>query len=197
MPVPPRPPPRLLETAPLEDEPTVVWSPPDWDLGLDEGATNAEGPVSNPGSSPRGSIPDAAPRPAVEVETRRVSAQSVQLTRLAYEVWTKNRVYNLDGTMCCYEVIDLATGQSQEHHPFLGARLVGGQRRSGEDSELSFPLPVPGSDAVFQKTDENEGIRLAVTSAVTRVILHVHRVDVRVPERDQAWGKITRTGLGP
>ncbi len=197
MPVPPRPPPRLLATAPLEDEPTVVWSPPDWDLGLDEGATNAENLLSPPASSPRGSVPDGGPRPAVEVETRRVSAQSVQLTRLAYEVWTKNRVYNLDGTMCCYEVIDLATGQSQEHHPFLGARLVGGQRRTGEDSELSFPLPVPGSDAVFQKNDENKGIRLAVTSAVTRVILHVHRVDVRAPERDQAWGKITRTGLGP
>jgi len=197
MPATPRPPHRRLATAPVvEDDPTVVWSPPDWDLGLDEGVTNAD-PARGPASSPRGSIPDGAPRPAVEVETRRVSAQSVQLTRLAYEVWTKNRVYNLDGTMCCYEVIDLASGQSQEHHPFLGARLVGGQRRSGEDSELSFPLPVPGSDAVFQKIDENKGIRLAVTSAVTRVILHVHRVDVRAPERDQAWGKITRTGLGP
>jgi hypothetical protein len=165
----------------FDEGPTVSWSPPD----CDDAPT---GPVSVPRSA------EVPQRPAVEVETRRVSAQSVQLTRLAYEVWTKNRVYNLDATMCCFEVIDLASGQNQEQHPFIGARLVGGQRRTGEDSELSFPLPVPGSDAVFQKSDSEKGIRLAVTSAVTRVILHVHRVDVRVPERDVAWGRITRNG---
>jgi hypothetical protein len=177
-----QPKPSLATLALFDEGPTISWSTPD----EDEVATN-------PISSPRDSA-EAPKRPVVEVETRQVSAQAVQLTRLAYEVWTKNRVYNLDGTMCCYEVIDLASGQSQEQHPFIGARLVGGQRRTGEDSELSFPLPVPGSDAVFQKSDSEKGIRLAVTSAVTRVILHVHRVDVRVPDRDHAWGKITRTG---
>jgi|SoiMethySBSTD1v2_1073268.scaffolds.fasta_scaffold04902_4 hypothetical protein len=175
---------RNVETLALYDGgPTVVWSPPDWDDGS-----------TSPASAQRPTGAASQPRPVVEVETRRVPAQTAQLTRLAYEVWTKNRVYNLDATMCCFEVIDLASGQVQSQHPFIGARLVGGQRRMGEDSELSFPLPVPGADAVFQKHDPAKGIRLAVTSAVTRVILHVHRVEVRGPDRDQAWGKITRTG---
>jgi hypothetical protein len=182
---PPRRPSRAPAPRSSDDEPTVVWSPPDWDP--EDDATRTE---SDPRSS-RGSMPDSVPRPPVEVEVRKISPQAVRQAQLAYEIWTKNRVYNIDATMLCIEVIDLATGRSNANHPFIGARLVGGQLRSGEASELSFPLPAPGSDAVFQKVDEHSRIRLAVTSAVTRVILHVHRVDVRGPERDHAWGRIT------
>jgi hypothetical protein len=175
-----RPPPTF------EDE-TIVWSPPDWDAEDDATITEPE-PI-------RPSVTET-PRAAVEVEVRKISPQAVKHVRIAYEIWTKNRVYNLDANLQCFDVIDLATGTSNEHHPFVGARLVGGQlrEREGEHAELSFPLPAPGSDAVFQKMDDQQRIRLAVTSSVTRVILHIHQVEVRGPERDHAWGRITRTG---
>ena len=167
-----------------------MWSPPDWDA--DDDAT-----ITEPEPEPfRPSVTESPQRPPIEVEVRKISPQAVKHVRIAYEIWTRNRVYNLDASLQCFDVIDLATGTSNERHPFVGARLVGGQlrEREGEHAELSFPLPAPGSDAVFQKTDEQQRIRLAVTSSVTRVILHVHRVEVRGPERDHAWGRITRTG---
>ena len=148
-------------------------------------ATNADPPA--PVSSPRASVPAAPHAPWSRWRRGGCRAQSVQLTRLAYEVWTKNRVYNLDGTMCCFEVIDLrpARARSTTLHRRASGRWAAPNRRG---QRALFPLPVPGSDAVFQKTDDDRGIRLAVTSAVTRVILHVHRVDVRAR---------ARSGLGP
>jgi hypothetical protein len=166
-----------------DDEPTtVIWAPPDWLPEEGEAATSEPLPTSE--------------RPAVEVDVRSISGAAAvgAHARRAFEIWTRNRVYALDGTLECIEVIDLATGRSNPHHPFLGARLVGGQTRSEQSNELSFPLPVPGSDAVFQKFDRHNRIRLSVTSRVTRVLLHVHRVMVTAGERDNAWSTLTRTG---
>lgn len=162
-----------------DDEPTIVWSPPDW-LPEDSDA----------------SAPEPTERPLVEVDVRAISGAAAigAHARRAFEIWTGNRVYSLDGTLECIEVIDLATGRSNPNHPFLGARLVGGQTRSEQSNELSFPLPVPGSDAVFQKFDRQNRIRLSVTSRVTRVLLHVHRVTVTAGERDNTWSTLTRTG---
>jgi hypothetical protein len=173
---------------PTFDDETVVWSPPDWDPDDDNTQTDPQPEPVPP------SVAEAPQRAAVEVEMRKISPQAVKHARIAYEIWTRNRVYNLDASLQCFDVIDLATGTSNERHPFVGARLVGGQMRQGEHAELSFPLPAPGADAVFQKTDEQQRIRLAITSTVTRVILHVHQVEVRGPERDHTWGRITRTG---
>ena len=181
--------PRFLRP-PAPDAETIVWSPPDWDADEDNTLTDRDPEPVRP------SVTESPQRAPVEVEFRKISAQAVKHVRIAYEIWTKNRVYNLDSNLQCFDVIDLATGTSNERHPFVGARLIGGQlrERDGENAELSFPLPAPGADAVFSKTDEHQRIRLAVTSSVTRVILHVHQVEVRGPERDHAWGRITRTG---
>jgi hypothetical protein len=165
-----------------DDEPTrVEWAPPDFDATIDDSAPALE----------------TIPRPAVEVEDRRISPVGLRHAQHAYEIWTKNRVYNLDARLECMGVIDLASGQNNAQHPFLGMRLVGGQSQGEEGTELSYPLPVPGSDAVFQKMDKRGKIRLSVTSRVTRVILHVKRVKVQSQERDTAWGNITATGTNP
>lgn len=165
------------------EEPGVVWSPPDWSPGDEAAAAN-----------PRDSVPEIAPRPQIEVEVRRLSGPAAlgPHARRTYEIWTKNRVYSVDSKLECVEVIDLATGRSDPNHAFLGARLAGGQTRHKKTNELTFPLPTVGSEAVFQKRDRQQRIRLSVTSQVTRVILHVHRVKVGTGERDGAWGKITR-----
>ena len=132
-------------------------------------------------------------RPPVEVEVRKLSPNAARRAPPAYEVWTKNRVYSLDPTLVCTEVIDLATGQNDTKHPFIGGQLVGGQRRVNDNNELTFPLPTPGSEAVFQTRDSNKRPRLVVTSKVTRVILHVQVVRVDQRQKDDTWGAITST----
>ena len=64
------------------------------------------------------------------------------------------------------EVIDLETGRSDQQHPLLNSRLVGGQLNCDQGSELTFPVPTPGSEAVLQGMDGKGRMRLQVTSRV-------------------------------
>ena len=163
---------------------THIGPPPNFDLAAG-GVVPQE--RSSPVASPR------VERPPVEVEVRKLSPNAARRAPPAYEVWTKNRVYSLDPTLVCTEVIDLATGQNDTKHPFIGGQLVGGQRRVNDNNELTFPLPTPGSEAVFQTRDSNKRPRLVVTSKVTRVILHVQVVRVDQRQKDDTWGAITST----
>jgi hypothetical protein len=131
-------------------------------------------------------------RPPVEVEVRRVSSAASVSRKAppAYEIWTKNRVYALDGTMRCVEVIDLASGRTETKHPFVGAQLVGGQLNVDDNNELTFPLPTPGAEAVFQTVDAAGRPRLSLTSRVTRVLLHVQVVRVAEKQSDDTWDVI-------
>jgi hypothetical protein len=143
--------------------------------------------------TPPGGVPaEIIERPPIEVEVRKISSANVlaKRTQCAYEIWTKNRVYSLDVGLSCIEVIDLASGQTEAKHPFLGASLVGGQARTQAGTELTFPLPTPGAEAVFQAIDAQQRIRLSITSRVTRVILHVQRVQVGTEQRDSTWDQI-------
>lgn len=149
--------------------------------------------------TPPGGVPVEPPeRPPIEVEVRKISSANVlgKRTQCAYEIWTKNRVYSLDVGLACIEVIDLASGRSEKKHPFIGARLVGGQCRTSAGNELTFPLPTPGSEAVFQAIDAHNRVRLSITSKVTRVILHVQRVQVGPDQRDSTWDQIA-SSRGP
>jgi hypothetical protein len=175
----PRPP-----TPERPGEKTVVGPPADFKLSPAKRRS---------GRPPPGAQGDWVPRPPIEVEVRKVSGANALARRVApaYEVWTKNRVYALDVRMVCVDVIDLATGQSDTRHPFMGGHLVGGQQRKGQSSELSFPLPTPGSEAVFQTLDPGGRPRLMVTSKVTRVLLHVQVVKVTQDQQDVTWDTIT------
>ncbi|MCC6216718.1 MAG: hypothetical protein IT376_17795 [Polyangiaceae bacterium] len=161
---------------------------------LDEG-TGFTRSKTSPSSPPR--PPEPAARPPVEVELRdiRNSAALARHGQRAFEIWTKNRSYALDAKFECWEVVDLATGAADPNHAFLGCRMVGGQRRTETGRTLlSFPLPTPGAEAVFQKFDANGKMKMSITSKVKRVIVYVHVVRVDVPEQEAVWGKITRTG---
>lgn len=175
--------PKKRRTSRPPPERTHIGPPPNFDLAAGRGAGAPE--PSSPVASPR------VDRPPVEVEVRKLSPNAARRAPPAYEIWTKNRVYALDPTLVCTDVIDLATGQSDAKHPFLGGQLVGGQRRVNDNNELTFPLPTPGSEAVFQTLDMNRRARLVVTSKVTRVILHVQVVRVDERQKDDTWGAIT------
>jgi hypothetical protein len=149
-------------------------------------------PTPHDQTPPGGTPVEPVERPPIEVEVRKISSTHVLGKRppCAYEIWTKNRVYSLDVGLSCIEVIDLASGRSETNHPFIGARLVGGQNRTDAGNELTFPLPTPGAEAVFQAVDAQNRVRLSLTSRVTRVILHVQRVQVGASERDSTWDRI-------
>ena len=187
-------------------EETIVGPPADFDLGGGRRVRASQVQVSESSrSQPRSRASEVEPsspahkavaeRPPIEVEVRKVSNATSLARRVppTFEIWTKNRVYALDSTMQCMDVIDLSTGHSDKRHPFIKGRLVGGQRRVGDTNELTFPLPVPGSEAVFQILDANGRPRLVVTSRVTRAIVHVQVVRVSEQQREDALDKIAST----
>ncbi len=184
-------------------EPTIVGPPPDVEPTLVGSAPVGWTPETEPPPAVRvQAAPEPPPppesRPPVEVEVRSIKNPATLARRQlpTYELWTKNRVYNLDSTLSCIEVIDLASGRTDKKHTLLGAQLVGGQMRTSDGNELSYPLPTPGSDAVFQKLDAKGRVRLVMTSKVTRIILHVQLVRVIADESEVTWDHIASSRHG-
>ena len=86
----------------------------------------------------------------------------------AAEVWTKRRMYGLDSSFRCIEILDRKTGEPETTHEMLGARLGGGRLRMRDTVRYSYPLPLPGMEAMFSK-----GKKHGYTSAVEKMIVRV------------------------
>ena len=73
--------------------------------------------------------PTGARRPAIDVElvVERKTAPYVDRPWTAVEIWTQNRVYSVDASMVCLEVVDKTTGKPEPRHPLVGAHLVAGR----------------------------------------------------------------------
>jgi hypothetical protein len=112
----------------------------------------------------------------------------------ALEIWTRNRVYVVDSTLTCVEVVDRRSGARDTRHAVVGARLAGGQRHYGKTLHFARPFPVPGTEAVFERP--GRGAPVDVTSKVERVVLHI-RVTTIVVQEEGAWDDITSTLLHP
>ncbi len=115
-----------------------------------------------------------------------VSAKGSRSIWRAVEVWTKNRVYGMDSSYICFEVIDRATGQLDPTHAILGGKLGGGRRRTGKGATFTHPLPVPGTEAMFLRAKKQ-----GYTSPVERVVLRIHAVRVR---HSQVWENVVEVG---
>lgn len=130
-------------------------------------------------------------RAAVDIEVARVGGPTSPFDGpwRAFEIWTRNRVYGLDGLYRCIAVFDRATGKLESDHPFVGARLVGGQVRLGETSEVWQPLPIPGAEAVFE---QSRGARtlLSHTSLVERVVLRLRGVSTAHDHLLRVWNGV-------
>ena len=135
--------------------------------------------------------PVTRPRAAVDIEVARVGGPTSPFDGpwRAFEIWTRNRVYGLDGMYRCIAVFDRATGKLESDHPFVGARLVGGQVRLGETSEVWQPLPIPGAEAVFE---QSRGARtlLSHTSIVERVVLRLRGVSTAHDHLLRVWNGV-------
>jgi hypothetical protein len=110
----------------------------------------------------------------------------------ALQLWTQNNVYDVDWSMHCFRVANKDTGDPIVDHPFLGARLNGGQKQDGDGLELTYPIPRPGSIAVFELPD-----RYVTTSEVVRVVLRVRVIAIRRAHGRSGPLSIDRSRAGP
>ena len=137
---------------------------------------------------------DQTPLVEIEVLHQHGPAPHAEQTARTVEVWTQNRVYTMDASMVCIRVADRPGLEPNPEHPFLGHRLVGGQRRRGDSMELSYPYPRPGTEAVFEHTGRRLG-HFSRTSTVTRVILRLHMVTVSPSVVAPTWAELTSRSL--
>ncbi len=103
----------------------------------------------------------------------------------AAEVWTKRRVYGLDSTFRCVEILDRQTGRPEATHEMLGARLGGGRLRDKDKVRFSYPLPLPGMEAMFSK-----GKKHGYTSIIERMIVRVRVLHTSADEASPSWDDI-------
>ena len=131
---------------------------------------------------------EAPARPPIEVEfVQQRGAALPQAMWGMLDIFTKNRIYRVNSTMTCIEVIERKTGARSKSHPMLGARMGGGQRRVDNRVEVADPLPIPGMDVVFKQA----GGRFGQTSRVERVVIRVRVSAFRVGEHEPSWEEIT------
>ena len=120
----------------------------------------------------------------VVIDERQVAGGERRPWRAA-EVWTKRRVYGLDSTFRCVEILDRETGRPELTHEMRGARLGGGRMRDKEGVRFSYPLPLPGMEAMFSK-----GKKHGYTSAVERMIVRVRVLHTSADEVSPSWDDV-------
>jgi len=125
----------------------------------------------------------------VDVSYERGQNLSAEPLKVATEVWTQNNVYAVDSRMRCVAVRSAADNTLVGDHPFLGTRLVGGQVKGEGTVEMSYPLPRPGSFAVFEGR-KGKKRRFSRTSAVERVVLRLRVVTITGPDVTPSWEEL-------
>jgi hypothetical protein len=145
---------------------------------------------SPPPEAERASVP---PAPQLEVEyVLETNPSATQLASWALlEIWTRNRIYQVDAAGRCMAVIDRITGKTDPRHSLIRAQLTGGERRLKRSTavDVYFPYPMPGTEAVFR----HDGKRASYgkTSTVERVVLRVRKTVVGTMDSSRSWDEIT------
>lgn len=106
------------------------------------------------------------------------------------EVWTQNRIYALDLGLRCFDVLDRGSLRPVPDHGLIGARLVGGQRRTELGLELMHPFPAAGFEAVFEQEVGGKVASFSYSSTVTRVIMRLRRTAVEGEAAEAPWHEV-------
>jgi hypothetical protein len=160
--------------------------PPDAPSERWESETDFAQTVRMPTSPPRPSVPRPSAR-GVEmfvVDESQLPGGERKPWRAA-EIWTKRRIYGLDSTFKCIEILDRASGRPEPTHELLGARLGGGRQREKETVKFSYPLPLPGMEAMFTKNKKH-----GYTSAVERMIVRIRVLHTSPDDASPSWDDI-------
>jgi hypothetical protein len=163
---------RLVQPPPADASPTM-------DTLRDEPRVESQrdtDPVPPTDISNRGELTLRTDESGIEISMVReeASARRVRQPWRAVEVWTKNRVYGMDSSFTCIEVVDRDTGKEDPDHPYLGGKLGGGRTITGRGANFTHPLPLPGNEAMFLR-DKKQGF----TSVVERVVLRIRELRVK------------------
>lgn len=168
-----------------------------WESEVDLAKTTRMAPQTSRSSPPKSvaksaNVPRAGAAP--RIAGRGVELFVVDETQLpggerkawrAAEVWTKRRVYGLDSTFKCIEILDRETGRPEVGHEMLGARLGGGRLREKDTVRFSYPYPLPGMEAMFMKNKKH-----GYTSAVERMIVRIRVLHTSPDEATPSWDEI-------
>jgi hypothetical protein len=134
----------------------------------------------------------------VEVVDERRENVTAGATWRFLEVWTQNRIYALDLALRCFDVLDRGSLRPVPEHGLIGARLVGGQRRTDAGLELMHPFPSTGFEAVFEQEVGGKVARFSYSSTVTRVVMRLRRMAVEGAGAEAPWHDVVSSGLsGP
>ena len=125
----------------------------------------------------------------VEVTHEHGPAPRADPMRHAYEVWTQNHVYVLDARLQCLQVRSRTESTHKRDHPLVGSRLVGGQLQHDESIEMSYPLPRPGSLAVFE-VRKGKRRQYPRTSPVERVVMRLHVSTITGSGQVPSWDDV-------
>jgi len=140
----------------------------------------------NQGDAARMARARHTPMVEVEVVHERGRAPRSEPLKRCYEIWTQNTIYVIDSRMRCIEVRSVVGGETKDDHPFVAARLVGGQMQSKDSIQMSYPLPRPGSFAVFESRKGNRR-HFSRTSSVERVVLRLRIVTITDGTTVPSW----------
>ena len=133
-----------------------------------------------------------APIELMVIKRRGVSHSDSSVNWVAVEIWTRHRIYLVDGVMRCIGVVDRVTNHREEDHSLLGATLTGGQRRTTARIELSQPFPLPGMNAIFRHPAAGRGIHpFGETSPVERIVVRLGLTTVDVDAVGDAYHELT------
>ncbi len=101
------------------------------------------------------------------------------------QLWTRQHIYAVDLTMVCVAVYERATGAPDKQNRMLGGHLTGGQRVDGGTVKMVYPLPVPGTHAVFELRNAR-----GHTSNLERVLVRLPAMTVAEKGAKQTWESI-------
>lgn len=141
-----------------------------------ERRTDVEGETTTVFRAERASSPGSvgSPLELTVVQSRGVTLSDALKPWVAFEVWTRHRVYLIGCQMRCVGVYNRTENKDETTHPLIGALLSGGRGQAGDDVQLTQPFPLPGTKAVFRyEVGARQATRFATSSVVERVVLRL------------------------